>query len=62
MLALKDTEFIFTSDKRCITLKEGLAYELIENNTLELHIPRFQGYDYSIYDVIIVFGKQKLYG
>lgn len=58
----EDTEIVFTSDNRCFVLNEGLAYELTGDNTLKLHFPRFQGYDYGIYDVVIVFGNQKLYG
>lgn len=57
----KDTEFIYTKDNRCFVLNEGLAYELIDDNTLKLHFLRFKGYDGESYDIVIIFSKQNLY-
>ncbi len=59
----EDTTFIYNPDTESyFVLNGGIAYELIGDNTLKLHFPRWHGYDYDVYEVVIILGKHKLYG
>ena len=59
----EDTTFRYNNDTDSyFTLDGGNAYELVGDNTLKLHFPRWEGYDYGIYSVTIILGKHKLYG
>ncbi len=50
----KDTEFIYTKDNRCVVLKGGLAFELIAEDTLQVHLSAWRTYDLELYDIVIV--------
>lgn len=50
----EDTEFIYTKDNRCVVLKGGFAFELIAEDTLQVHLFAWRTYDLELYDIVIV--------
>ena len=58
----QDSTWARNADNNWVMIHGGHAYELVENNTFELHFPRYQAYDYKTYDVVITLGKHKVYG
>ena len=56
------TEYIKRKDNRYIIIDEGIDFEVAEENTLRLHFPNWQGYDYQTFDIVIVLGWQITYG
>lgn len=57
----RDSHF-YIREGHWIVAQAGLTYELIADNTLQLHFPRYEASDNHIYDVIIILGKHKVYG
>ncbi len=57
----ENTEFIYTKDQRCITLKEGFAFELVGEDTLQIHLPYWRAYDGELYDIVIILGWEPRY-
>ena len=58
----QDSQGFYNRDGNYVFVNAGLAYELIENNILRLHFPRWHGHDNNFYDVVIILGKHKIYG
>lgn len=57
----ENTEYFYKKDKRCFVLNEGLAFEIIGENRLQLSFPHWYGYDHNIYEILIVLGWQLVY-
>lgn len=58
----ESTEYFYKKDSTCFVLNKGLAFEVIGENKLQLHFPYRSGYDYQIYEVIIILCWQNVYG
>lgn len=56
----EDTEYFRLKDKRVYVLNEGLAFEVVGENTLELHFPYWSAGYYS-YDVKLTLKPQIMY-
>ncbi|MDE7082155.1 MAG: hypothetical protein K2O89_00425 [Clostridia bacterium] len=56
----EDTEYVFV-DGRCLVINEGVAYEVIGENSLMLHFSRWNANN-SIYDVVIYLTWEQTYG
>lgn len=62
-VANTDTEWTYNlHTESWFVINGGNAYELIADNTFRLHFPRWNGYDYNLYDVVIILGWHKVYG
>lgn len=57
----EETEYFFKKDNRCYVLNEGLAFEVINEKTLQLHFPFWSTNDYCSYDVVIMLSPHTLY-
>lgn len=58
----ESTEYFYKQDNRCFVLNEGLAFEVIGDNTLKLHFPYWRGSDFQFYDVVIILSWVQTYG
>ncbi len=57
----EDTEYFYNKNKKCYVLNEGIAFEVIAENTLQLHLPDWTGYDFYTYDILITLSFELLY-
>lgn len=57
----KNTEYVYANDKRCFVLKESLAFEVIEKDTLKLHFPHWIDENFQQYDIVIILFWQQTY-
>lgn len=57
----KTTEYFRIKNYRYFVISEGLAFEVIGENKLQLHFPHWSGNDYKIYDIKIILGWQQTY-
>lgn len=56
-----NTEYVYKNDNHCFVLNESLAFEIVGNDTLELHFPNWIDTDFQPYDIVIILGVQKPY-
>lgn len=61
-IEIKLTSEIFTSDDRYFVGDGVNVYEITGKNTLKLYFPHFQSYGCDMFDIVIVFKNQKVYG
>ena len=61
VLIRQDTKYLCI-DGRYFALDEGLAYEVIGDNALQIHFPHWAGYDCKVYNIVITLCWQQLYG
>lgn len=57
----ENTKYFRDNDNKYFVIFQSLAFEVIDNDTLQLHFPYWRGYDNNAYDVIIILKIQVMY-
>lgn len=56
------TEYFRKNGNAYFVVKDGLAFDIIGQDTLRLHFSYWRGYDFNCYDVVILLRWKQVYG